>query len=29
MNSINTYYADYIFRKLYNIIFTYLYISIL
>jgi hypothetical protein len=29
MNSINTYYANYIFRKLYNIIFTYLYISIL
>ena len=27
MNSINTYYANYIFRKLYNIIFTYLYIS--
>lgn len=29
MNSINTYYANYIFRKLYIIIFTYLYISIL
>ncbi len=29
MNSINTYYANYVFRKLYIIIFTYLYISIL
>jgi len=29
MNSINTYYANYIFRKLYIIVFTYLYISIL
>jgi hypothetical protein len=29
MNSINTYYANYIFRKIYITIFTYYYISIL